>query len=354
MRSGPREQLRPIESGFTCFTAFHSASTVCAEIIVSPPRPTAAEIITGKVTPSASNTSWIATMAALALRESKMVSTSSTSEPPAMSARTCLHVRRLHLIERDHTKARVVGVGRVGERDRERPDGAGDEATLAVGGADAVRPLAALARGLLVDLPGEVVQERVAQDLLVEGGVLSSAVLARVVDEELALADAGRAEGVRLDDVGAGFEEAAVDVADHLRLREREEVAVVQQVLLRICEALAADVRLLHAVGTDRRPHRPVDDGDALSGGERRAGESLKASRINLPWCSSEGADLAFWAMRQHDLKVGLLRFAAGDLGEGDGEAGAREQALERARREARVALAVGGRDLALVVGIEA
>ncbi len=49
MRSGPSEQLRPIESGFTCFTAFQSASTVCAEIIVSPPRPTAAEIITGKV-----------------------------------------------------------------------------------------------------------------------------------------------------------------------------------------------------------------------------------------------------------------------------------------------------------------
>ena len=47
MRSGPSEQLRPIESGLTCFTAFQNASTVCAEIIVSPPRPTAAEIITG-------------------------------------------------------------------------------------------------------------------------------------------------------------------------------------------------------------------------------------------------------------------------------------------------------------------
>ena len=62
---------------------------VCAEIIVSPPRPTAAEIMIGSSLPSCSNTSWIATSAALALSESKMVSTSSRSEPPAISARTC-------------------------------------------------------------------------------------------------------------------------------------------------------------------------------------------------------------------------------------------------------------------------
>src|SRR3954471_11718133 len=72
MRSGPREQLSPMLSGRTCSTAFQSASTVCAEIIVSPPRPTAAEIMTGSDLPSASNTSWIATSAALAFNESKM------------------------------------------------------------------------------------------------------------------------------------------------------------------------------------------------------------------------------------------------------------------------------------------
>ena len=129
---------------------------------------------------------------------------------------------------------------------------------------DAVGPLAALARRLLVDLPGEVVEERVLDDLLVERRVLAAAVLARIVDEELALRDAGRAEGVGLDDVGAGLEKAAVDVADHLRLREREEVAVVEQVLLRVLEALAADVRFLHAVGADGGAHRAVDDGDAV------------------------------------------------------------------------------------------
>ena len=62
---------------------------VCAEIIVSPPRPTAAEIITGSSLPSLSNTSRIATSAALAFSESKMVSTKSASEPPAISARIC-------------------------------------------------------------------------------------------------------------------------------------------------------------------------------------------------------------------------------------------------------------------------
>ncbi len=81
--------MSPTDSGFTCSTAFQNASTVWAEIIVSPPRPTAAEIITGSSRPSSAKTSWIATRAALAFSESKMVSTSRTSLPPAMRARTC-------------------------------------------------------------------------------------------------------------------------------------------------------------------------------------------------------------------------------------------------------------------------
>ena len=76
----------------------------------------------------ASNTSRMATSAALALSESKIVSTSSRSEPPAMSARTCCDVGRLHLIEGDDAEAGVVGIGRVRERHRERPDRARHEA----------------------------------------------------------------------------------------------------------------------------------------------------------------------------------------------------------------------------------
>src|SRR4029079_6909364 len=171
-------------------------------------------------------------------------------------------VRRLHLVERDDAEARVLGVGRVGQRDRERTDAARHEALPSVSVGDTIGELAALARIPLVDLPGQILQELVLDDLLIEGRVLAAAVLARIVDEELALGDGGRAERVRLDDVGAGLEEAAMDVTDHLRLGETEEIAVVQQVLARVLEARAADVGFLHAVRPDGRPHRAVDDGD--------------------------------------------------------------------------------------------
>ena len=61
-----------------------------------------------------------------------------------------------------------------------------------------------------------------------------------------------------------GLQKPAMDVADHLRLRQREEVAVVQQVLLRVLEALPADVGFRHPVGADGRAHRSIDDGDAV------------------------------------------------------------------------------------------
>src|ERR1700733_13086059 len=54
-----------------------------------------------------------------------------------------------------------------------------------------------------------------------------------------------------------------MDVADHLRPRQGEEVAVVQQILLRVLEAFPADVRFRHAVGADRGAHRTIDDGDS-------------------------------------------------------------------------------------------
>ncbi len=176
-----------------------------------------------------------------------------------------LEVGSLDLIEGDDPETRVVRIGRIGQRHRQRTDRSGDEARLAVGVRDPVGPFAALPRGLLVDLPREVAQELVVDDLLVKGRVLAAAVLARVVDEELALRDARRAERVGLDDVRAGFEEAPVDVADHVRLREREEVPVVEQILRRAFEPLAANVRFGHPVRANGRAHRAIDDGDAPS-----------------------------------------------------------------------------------------
>jgi hypothetical protein len=55
-----------------------------------------------------------------------------------------------------------------------------------------------------------------------------------------------------------------MDVTDQLRLREGEKVTVVEQVLRGVLEALAADVRFLHAVGADGRAHRSVDDGNSI------------------------------------------------------------------------------------------
>src|ERR1700733_1374316 len=55
-----------------------------------------------------------------------------------------------------------------------------------------------------------------------------------------------------------------MDVADHLRLSQGEEVAVVQQVLGRVLETLPANVSFLHAVGADRRAHCSVNDGNSI------------------------------------------------------------------------------------------
>jgi hypothetical protein len=55
-----------------------------------------------------------------------------------------------------------------------------------------------------------------------------------------------------------------VDVADHVGLGQREQIAVVEQILLRVFEALAADVRLRHPIGADGGAHGAVDDGDTL------------------------------------------------------------------------------------------
>jgi len=60
---------------------------------------------------------------------------------------------------------------------------------------------------------------------------------------------------------------SAVDVLDHIRPRERKDVAVVQQILLIIQEARAACVGLLQPIAADGRPHGTVDDQDALAHG---------------------------------------------------------------------------------------
>src|SRR6185437_7688216 len=106
------------------------------------------------------------------------------------------------LIEGDDAKAGIVCIGRVRQRNRERADCAGDKSGTRSLVCDAIGPQAALPRGLLVDLPGQIVQKPVCDDALVERRILARAVLSWIVDEELALRDTGGSEGIGFDDVG--------------------------------------------------------------------------------------------------------------------------------------------------------
>ena len=168
------------------------------------------------------------------------------------------------LVEGDDAEAGVVGVRGVRERYRQRPDGAGDVAAATGGGMRAVGADAALAGGVEIDVVRELLEELVLDDLLVERGRLLAAFLAWVFDEEFALPDCGGGEGVGLDDVGAGLEEAPVDVADLIGAGEGINVAVVLEVLGGVFEAFAAGLRLGNIVTANGRAHGAIDDDHAL------------------------------------------------------------------------------------------
>ena len=136
IRSGPSEQLRPTESGFTCFTAFQKASVVCAEIM----RLAAAADGGGD-----HDRQFLALRGEAILIEDladgdqrglgvERVEDGFDQQQVDAAGDEGAHLLRvggLHLVEGDDAEAGIVGVGRVGERDGERPDGAGDEALAA-------------------------------------------------------------------------------------------------------------------------------------------------------------------------------------------------------------------------------
>ena len=55
-----------------------------------------------------------------------------------------------------------------------------------------------------------------------------------------------------------------MDIANHSGLRQSKQVAVIQQILSGILEALTTDIGFLHSVGADRRSHGSIDDGDSV------------------------------------------------------------------------------------------
>ena len=164
-----------------------------------------------------------------------------------------------HLIKTHHAEARVIGIGRVGERNRERPDRTGDIALAAGVAANGIGPLAAELGRLNIHFPGELVEKRILDDLLEKFRILASAFFARILDEEFALRDAGGGEGVGLADVRARFIESLVDVAYDFRAGEAQNVAVVEQVLFAIGKALTAGIAFVEPVGADRRAHGAIE-----------------------------------------------------------------------------------------------
>ena len=73
------------------------------------------------------------------------------------------------------------------------------------------------------------------------------------------------AEGVCLNDIRARSDVFGMDLADHVRAREHEQIIISLQVLpFPIRKLLAAIVRLLQLVSLHHRPHRPVKDENAF------------------------------------------------------------------------------------------
>ena len=89
MSLAPRAQLRPIAMGLEWPTEFQNASLVWPDRVRPELSTMVPETKTGIFCPHCVKNLSMANRAAFALRVSKMVSTSSTSTPPSMSASTC-------------------------------------------------------------------------------------------------------------------------------------------------------------------------------------------------------------------------------------------------------------------------
>ena len=87
--AAPRAQLRPMASGRACRTEFQNASVTWPDRVRPDASVMVPEMMTGQRRPRSSKRVSRAKMAALALRVSKMVSTSSRSAPPSTSPLAC-------------------------------------------------------------------------------------------------------------------------------------------------------------------------------------------------------------------------------------------------------------------------
>ena len=78
------------------------------------------------------------------------------------------------------------------------------------------------------------------------------------------LGDAGSAKGVGLDQVGPGGQVAFVDVADHIRARQAEQLVVALHIVGKVGKALAPVLGLGELEALDHGAHGPIQDGNTL------------------------------------------------------------------------------------------
>ncbi len=175
-----------------------------------------------------------------------------------------LHVRSLHLIKRHHPKPRIIRIRRVRQAHRQRPNRPRHKTLPPRIIAHSVRPLPALPRALLIDLPRQHLEPRILQNPLIKRRILPPPTFPRILDKKLTLRDRRRPKRIRLQNVRPRLQKSPMNIADHLRLRKRKQVPVIQQILVRILEPRPTDIRLRHPIRPDRRPHRPVDDRNPL------------------------------------------------------------------------------------------
>ncbi len=172
-----------------------------------------------------------------------------------------LEVRRDQLVVGHVARARVVDVGRDRRGAVRRTERAGHEARV-VGRRDLVGRSARDLRAGTVDLVGQVLHAVVG------------------------LRDGRGGEGVGLEDVRAGGEVLPVDLPDHVRLGEVQQVAVALDVARPVGEPVAAELLLPGREALDERAHGAVDDQDALAQGAAERLRGIRSWRLRHQ-CSS-------------------------------------------------------------------
>ncbi len=144
-------------------------------------------------------------------------------------------------VEIDVAETRIVDVRRQRAGAAGRPDGAGDKAGPVTAGLELVDGLAGEAGRRLVELRYQPF-----------GAVV-------------ALRHGGRIERVRADHVRPGFQVGPVDVPDHVRPRQAQQVVVPLERLRVVPERVVAVIRLRQLAGLDHRAHRAIENQDALA-----------------------------------------------------------------------------------------